>query len=188
MPKSKKSISPAAMAQPRASRNPPMSQDTLRKEMLRMVLRDTLLRHGIPAAWIGAEVLTAVAQDGGRGGLHVRLLLRHWDAELVICTFTLQESYHKGVLALDPLAGDWLLGMSWQFDLNNTGDCPPLPPPHVWAAQLTPHQIATQAHLQRMMAAGDEEFRRQAEAAANFGGTFSPTMPVHSSMTAARPS
>ena len=55
------------------SKNPTVAT---RREMLRVVLRDTLTRHGIPASWITAEMLVATSR-GRDPGLHWRLVVKH---------------------------------------------------------------------------------------------------------------
>ncbi|RZA32866.1 MAG: hypothetical protein EOP92_23800, partial [Lysobacteraceae bacterium] len=58
------------------SQMPVQSQAATRRELLRVVLRDTLIKHGIPTAWVTAEIFAATG--GGREiGVHLRLLLRH---------------------------------------------------------------------------------------------------------------
>ncbi len=134
---------------------------TIRKDLLRMVLRDTLQRSGIPQSWVGAELLTAVAQDGGRGGLHIRLLVRHWDPRLLTHGFALQQRFRKDVLALDGKADEWFLGASWQFDLPDGSVCPPMPSPSTWGK------------------APDfaDSFAAEADTASSFGAMFGHTTP-----------
>lgn len=148
----------------------------IRRELLRIVLRDTLQSSGIPAAWVGAEAL-AVAGDAGQGSVQVHLLLRHWEPRVLIHAHALQESFRQNVLALDPQAAQWLTGISWQLALPDASVCPPLPPASSWTGQPA-REATTKAHLQSMFSARDEEFTRAADAAANMGGQFSVTIPV----------
>lgn len=169
----------------------PAAQGTTRRELLRVVLRDTLTRHGIPAAWIAAEVLPTTSQSGERG-VHWRLVIRHWDPRLLACTIALQHALIKRITTFDPLASNWLTGISWQFALDDESRCPPLPHPGSWAAShdaMTdpfapageagviegPVRIAQQgAHaapgdpervdLDQLFAARDADFRKSADA------------------------
>ncbi|HUR89037.1 MAG TPA: hypothetical protein VMZ74_08120 [Ramlibacter sp.] len=108
------------------------SQNTTRRELLRVVLRDTLNRHGIPVAWITAELLSATSR-GGERGIHWRLHIKHWDARLMECSVSLQNALIKRVLTFDPLATNWLNGISWQLSLDDESMCPPLPNATTWA-------------------------------------------------------
>jgi hypothetical protein len=109
------------------------SPQTVRKELVRVSVREALLHNGIPAAWIRAEPLTTSA-PGREAGVHVRLVVLHWDARLMHHAVALQEYVEKRIVALDPQADEWLMGLSWQFALEDVSRCPPLPHPGSWTA------------------------------------------------------
>lgn len=113
-----------------------VSQGSTRRELLRVVLRDTLNRHGIPTAWIAAELLTTTSRQGERG-LHWRLHVLHWDPRLLTHAVALQNALIRRVLAFDPLAANWLKGISWQFALEDESECPPLPHAGTWMQPAT---------------------------------------------------
>jgi hypothetical protein len=105
-----------------------------RRELLRVVLRNTLNRHGIPTAWIGAEMLLATSR-GREPGIHWRLVVKHWDPRLMTHAVALQNALIVRVLAFDPLAASWLMGISWQFSLADESVCPPMPHPGIWTSE-----------------------------------------------------
>jgi len=109
-------------------------QNGNRREMLRVVMRDTLNKHGIPSAWIAAEVLGTTSSTGARG-LHWRLVVKHWDPRLLTHGVALQQALIKRLTSFDPLASEWLTGISWQFALDDESACPPLPDASVWTAR-----------------------------------------------------
>lgn len=109
----------------------PVSPMAMHRELLRVVLRDTLNRHGIPTAWIGAEMLVAHRQ-GHEAGMHLRLLIRHWEPRLLVHCVALQRSLREHVVAFDPQSQVWFMGVSWQFALDDESACPEMPPPIVW--------------------------------------------------------
>ena len=114
----------------------PMSQENFtRRELLRLVLRDTLNRAGIPTAWIDADLLGATSR-GRKPGIHVRLLLKHWDPRLIVHGIAFEHAFKKRVLTLDPAADQWLLGISWQFSLDDESACPPMPHPGIWTSSI----------------------------------------------------
>lgn len=125
------------------SQSPMTQQNASRRELLRLVLRDTLNRTGIPTSWIGADLLAATSR-GREPGIHVRLLLKHWDPRLMLHGIAFENAYRKRVLTLDPLAERWLLGISWQFSLADDSNCPQLPHPGVWTSSV-PHATLTAA-------------------------------------------
>lgn len=120
------------------SRNMPASQGSTRRELLRVVLRDTMIKHGIPTAWLAIELLLST-DEGPEPRMHVRLLIKHWDPRLLECAVAFQQSFYKRVSLFDPQSTGWLSGVSWQFALDDESACPPLPDPSVWA---TPPQSA----------------------------------------------
>ena len=128
--KSHSQLSPATSPQSRSS----ASEAGTRRELLRVVLRNTLNRHGIPTSWIGAEMLLATSR-GREPGIHWRLVIKHWDPRLLHCTVALQNALIVRVLAFDPLASNWLMGISWQFSLADESVCPPMPHPGGWTSE-----------------------------------------------------
>lgn len=160
-----------------------VSQNTTRRELLKVVLRDTLNRHGIPTPWITAELLTTTSRSGERG-VHWRLHIKHWDARLLTCTVALQNALIKRVMTFDPLAVNWLNGISWQISIADESMCPPMPNPTSWtvnaraAAQPQPEQQGSgdviegpvhigkepdaRADLNELLAARDADFVKHA--------------------------
>jgi hypothetical protein len=166
----------------------PTSQ-TARKDLLRLVLRETLQRNGIPTRWIGAEVLRATSRNR-EPGVHLRFLIREWDPRLLEHGVAIEENYRKRLLAMDPEAAQWLMGISWQFALEDSSQCPALPHPGWWTAQ--PHKSyqaaeakdravdviegpvhigATKADLNQLLADNDADAERQRSNANSFAAT-----------------
>lgn len=111
----------------------PASLNATRRELLRVVLRDTLNKHGIPSAWIGADVLTAMGRDR-EPGIHLRILLKHWEPRLMECAVAFQRSLVARAELFDPQVGAWLMGISWQYALQDESRCPAMPDPVSWTA------------------------------------------------------
>jgi hypothetical protein len=126
-PQQKSASKPAAPAAGTSSVPPATS---LRRELLRLALRQSLKQNGIPPQWVTAEAL----EVGGRAGagIHVRLILQHWDQRLMACTMAFQDDFERRLLTIEPLARNWLRGFSWQFQLPPGTAYAPLPEPHSW--------------------------------------------------------
>lgn len=114
---------------------PPQGPAATRRELLRVVLRDTLRLHGLPAEWIAAELLTSGSRDG-KQGIHMRLLLKHWEPRLLAHAPALQDSLAARLKVFDPLAVHWFTGISWQFALADASGCPPMPGTSFWTAPV----------------------------------------------------
>ena len=178
------------------------SAQSVRKELIRVVTRDTLMHNGIPAHWIRADGLTT-AVPNREPGVHIRLCVLHWDSRLMLHSVALQQNLEKRIHALDPMAEQWLMGISWQFVLKDDADCPPLPHPGSWtapppeaedtdAAPMTtpggsadvisgPTRIQTpqgahdpRAELERMLSERDADFHKRGED----GSGFEKTQPI----------
>jgi hypothetical protein len=190
---------PPASTQFEASQMSPGSANSVRKDLLKVALRDMLMRNGIPQAWVSADMLRT-SSPRREPGLHVRFLVRRWEPRLMLHGPALEQEFTNRLLMLDPQAADWLMGFSWQFALDDTTACPPLPHPGSWTA---PH-VATQpqgtaqspvtkpgdiiegpvviprspdsvrAELEQMLAARDGDHKPQSQG----GDHFAPTRPA----------
>jgi hypothetical protein len=120
---------------------------SVRKDLLRLVLRETLVRNGIPSAWIAADMLRTSSPRRDQG-LHVRLMVKHWDPRIVLHGVALEQDFLQRLLLLDPNATNWLMGFSWQFALDDRSACPALPHPGSWTSDAAP-AAAPEGHVTR---------------------------------------
>jgi hypothetical protein len=174
-------LSSASSQQSKSSTSSPTST---RRELLGLALRDTLTRQGIPAAWLSAEMLLFTSR-GREPGIHLRLLIKHWDPRLLLHAVALQNVLIVRLLAIDPLASDWLIGISWQFALPDEGACPLMPHPGSWTANAelahpAPEERRAQASqapadvksdLERLFAVRDAELEMNAQRLAGTDAT-----------------
>jgi hypothetical protein len=116
-----------------STQGPATSTQSVRKELVRVATRDTLHHNGIPADWIRVEPLT-MAAPSREPGVHVRLVVLHWDPRLMLNAVPLQDNLARRIAVLDPLCDRWLMGVSWQFALKHDPAFPPLPHPGSWTS------------------------------------------------------
>jgi hypothetical protein len=167
---SKANHSKLAFPHSQTSNNDVESPQAVRKELLRLVLRETLKYNGFPGTWITADALVATSSRR-ESGIHVRLAVKHWDARFPQYAVAFQHNFESRLLTLDPLAGNWLMGISWQYDLPMDAQWPDLPPPTTWTGpvvhveedmipQATVVTVSrTREELEREMADEDKRFR-----------------------------
>jgi len=198
-------------AKPQNSRTPPNSTQfvasqlpsnshsphSVRKDLLKLVLRETLTRNGIPQVWVAADMLRTTSPKREQG-IHMRFILRVWEPRLLVSGPALEHEFLQRLLLLDPLANNWLMGFSWQFSLPDSHVPGPMPHPGSWTAAREPQrQMAlppetkpgdiiegpvvipkpaedVRADLERLLAARDEDMKRHAQA----GDQFAPTRPA----------
>jgi hypothetical protein len=151
-------------AHPDATPQGPATPSAQRRELLRVVFRDTVAKHGIPPGWIGAELLPAPVAHGREPDIHVRLQIRHWDTRLLPHAVAFQRSLHKRLEVFDPQSASWLTGFSWQFVLPDAQEslCPAMPDPAVWRGELLPGQPLAAATASIAAAAPPLEDRKAA--------------------------
>ncbi|UUZ71429.1 hypothetical protein LP415_20735 [Polaromonas sp. P1(28)-8] len=114
------------------SRAMPLSQDdssenATRTQLVQVLLRDVLRRHGIPFNWVESQMLVVASRSRG-SGMYVRLIMKHWDDRLITHAFALQNTLLADIARFEPRAFDWLHGVSWQLDVD--GSCPHTFLPH----------------------------------------------------------
>jgi hypothetical protein len=112
-------------------------RDEIRRELLNLAVRETLRKHGIPQSWIQADMRPALTTQQLRG-IHLRLLVREWQPDLLSYTVGLQRAIQARLLRLDPLSIGWMAGISWQYDPVDDSTCPSLPPPDHWSNHRHP--------------------------------------------------
>ncbi|MRD49737.1 hypothetical protein [Caenimonas koreensis] len=109
----------------------------LRKDLIRMCLRDVLLKAGIPTEWILPEVLLASSRNG-TSALHLRLRIVRWDDRIPGYALVIQRQFEQRILMMDPVAPEWISGISWQFALDDEPELPKLPHPSAWTRRPAP--------------------------------------------------
>lgn len=88
-----------------------------RKQMLAIVLRETLLRNAVPNGCVGMEFFRTMDRSGARtDGIHVRLVLRDLHDELAGRIVALERDFRRRLTAIDWRAAEWLQGVSWQME------------------------------------------------------------------------
>ena len=159
------------------------TQSESRHEMIRLALRDIQTRQGVPASWLDFDVFwLSKSKTEREPTMHVRLLIKHLEPQLLSNALSFQRSLVKRVSLFDPRASTWLGSVSWQFavpedvtspELRGPGLRPaaaPAPAPEVErqsqvpkAAQVRPGDRSDPAvqqqleELRKLFAAGDAE-------------------------------
>lgn len=123
---------------PQGSRNAP------RRELVQVVLRDTMRKHGIPSDWVECRILSAQKRSG-RTGLHVNFVVRKAHDRLLTYVFAFQDSFERELARFEPRASDWLLSLGWEFQGFNAAE---MPDPHTWV-HSGPAPLAADAPARR---------------------------------------
>ena len=106
------------------------TREASRREMVHVVLRDTMGKHGIPSDWIEGRVLP-MASSAGVAGVHVQLVVRKGEERLLAYVHPFQDSFRLELERIDPRAPEWLLGLAWEFVGRSPGGAS-MPDPAAW--------------------------------------------------------
>jgi hypothetical protein len=119
------------------------SRNAPRRELVQVVLRDTMRRHGIPSSWIDCRILSVVSRSS-MSGMHVQLIVRDGVDRLLNYVPAFQGSFMDEIARFDPRVDDWLFSLAWQFQ-NFNGVNATMPDPGVWAGATVPAALAPSA-------------------------------------------
>lgn len=99
------------------------SRNAPRRELVQVVLRDTMRKHGVPSDWIECRVLSAVNRTG-RTGLHVNFVVKTAHHQMLGYVFAFQHSFEREIARFEPRARDWLMSVAWEFQDFKVEDLP----------------------------------------------------------------
>lgn len=111
-------------------------QVATRRELLRVLTRDTQRYAGMPDGWIDSQVLLELGRDG-QTLMHLRLVLKQWDENLLRYQLAFQRRLLAEVERFEPGARDWLLSITWQYLVDDQAPCLDLPDPATWGSPLS---------------------------------------------------
>ena len=117
------------------------SDNAIRRQLVSVLVRDVLRRHGIPAGWVECQMLVVSSRSRG-SGMYIRLVATHWDQRLMNYAFAFQKSLVADIVRFEPQAAQWLHGISWQFEFAATCPYLELPDKSFWK---TPAPVAEPA-------------------------------------------
>ncbi len=108
------------------------SRNAPRRELVQVVLRDTMRKNGIPSDWIDCRILSVISHHH-KSGMHVQFLVRKGDEQLLHYVHAFQESFWDEIQKFEPRAKDWLFSVGWEFYAPATRGFSPLPDRASWA-------------------------------------------------------
>lgn len=120
-----------------ASRDHPLtiedgSENATRRQLVQVLLRDALRKHGIPPGWIDCQMLVVTSQSRG-AGMYVRLVIKHWDERFMNYANAFQTALLIDIERFEPHATNWLHGISWQLEVGEACPYTVMPDKSYWA-------------------------------------------------------
>jgi len=116
------------------------SDNAVRRQLVQVLLRDLLRKHGIAPHWIELQMLLVSSRRGT--GLYVRLIVRQWDERLMNYACALQNTLLADIARFEPQASNWLHGISWQLEMADSCPYTTLPDKAFWLAAAKPTAAA----------------------------------------------
>lgn len=154
------------------------SRTASRRDVVHVVLRDTMRKHGIPSDWIECRTLSMV-QTNKSTGTYVTLIVRGGQDRLLSFVPAFQASLRRELERFDPRVADWLRGLAWQFE--DEGESPAaMPDPAIWQSptpglevreSLDGDEDGLQRDLQALFAIRDAAIAGSRDPAADFQPT-----------------
>jgi hypothetical protein len=146
-----------------------------RRELVQVVLRDTMRKHAIPSDWIDCRILSVVTRKH-QAGMHVQFIVRQGEEKLLPYVHAFQDTFWSELEKFEAHPREWLFSLAWQFDGDRRagammglddwdGDTQPpqetpgMPPPHAADAE----ELASD--LQALYAIRDAALSQPAELA-----------------------
>jgi hypothetical protein len=91
------------------------SPNAPRRELVQVVLRDTMRKHGIPSDWMDCRILSVVTRKQV-AGMHVQFVVRKGQTRLLGYVQAFQDGFWREIEKFEPRAREWLFSLSWEFD------------------------------------------------------------------------
>jgi len=91
------------------------SENAPRRELVQVVLRDNMRRHGIPSDWIDCRILSVMTRKQ-KTGMHVQFIVKKGEDRLLSYIHPFQDSFWLELEKFDSRPHDWLFSLGWQFE------------------------------------------------------------------------
>lgn len=154
------------------------SANSLRRQLIQVLLKDSMRRHGIPMHWLDCQMLLVSSRSRGEG-MYLRIVMKQWDLRMLTYALAFEKSLMTDITRFEPHASDWLYGISWQFQVGDSCPYKGLPDRHLWEN----HPIRAGApadvnqDLARMFAIRDADMLMRGADAAYPTGNYDKTQP-----------
>jgi hypothetical protein len=115
----------------------------IQRELVRVVLKDTLRRHGIPFDWLACEVVT-ITHSPSAQELHIQLMLLQWHELFLRYAPALEYQLLRGLDRFEPSVDHSKYSISWRFSPDCGCPFSVMPPPLVWSHEVAPAPAAAE--------------------------------------------
>jgi hypothetical protein len=114
-----------------------LQRSNVRRELIRVVLKDTLRLHGIPFDWLACEVII-IPIAPGEEELRIQLVVLKWKEQLLRYAPVLQQQLLLGLDRFDPSVDHSKYIVSWRFSPDCGCPFSRMPDPKFWLKSTVP--------------------------------------------------
>ena len=148
-----------------------MQHTDVQRELVRVVLKDTLRKNGIPAGWVGCEV-TGISHRNMDDELFIHLIVMSGNDALLQYAPALQRDLMQGLNRYEPDVDHSNYVVSWLFSPDCGFKRTALPAPGFWALDEAAQQAAMAPQKAK------PKFDLPESSAPKTPGSFAPTVPT----------
>jgi len=109
----------------------------VQRELIRVVLKDTLRLHGIPFGWLACEVII-IARSPGERETNIQLVIMKWNEQLLRYAPALQQQLLHGLDRFEPTVDHSKYIISWRFSPTCGNPFVNMPESKVWLKYAKP--------------------------------------------------
>lgn len=175
---------PTETPSPAPSLNSP--EFNLRRQLLGVVLRETLRKGGIPAEWIAGEVLPLVLPNGAVQ-VEVHLSVTIDEPRVYFYLSSLQASFERRLQAMAPDAKDWVAKLSWHLSPDPSWEVA-MPAPDYWEQVAADRELTMKKDGGKPWTADELKIHFSDTNPSEFAADFGDTQPPERQMEDVRPS
>jgi hypothetical protein len=145
---------PPRVAPASAAPSSTQQHNNVRRELIRVVLKDTLRLHGIPFGWLACEIII-IARAPDDEELHIQLVIMKWNEQLLRYAPALHQELLLGLDRFDPSIDHSKYIVSWRFSPDCGYPVTRMPDPNYWRkavihqADAEPIPILDRRHTKR---------------------------------------
>jgi hypothetical protein len=114
-----------------------LQRSNIRRELIRVVLKDTLRLHGIPFDWLACEVII-IPIAHGEEELRIQIVVLKWKEHLLRYAPALQQQLLLGLDRFDPSVDHSKYIVSWRFSPDCGYPFSRMPDPKFWLKSTAP--------------------------------------------------
>jgi hypothetical protein len=127
----KPTLPPASQRSAELAQTSTQQHTDIQRELICVVLKETLRLHGVPAGWLTCGVVVLPRRSGDED-LIIQLIVLKWNETLIRCVQVLEKALLQGLDRFDPSVNHSRYIVSWRFAPSCGCPLSQMPEPQVW--------------------------------------------------------